>query len=67
MTDLEHLLLSLQSRFGGEAAEGIYIRQDGKDWLNDRAKLVRPEFLQAIEEHWMNHRLKKNLLAGATA
>ena len=67
LTDLEGLLLSLRSRFGGEAAEGIYVRQDGNDWLNGRAKLVRPEFLQAIQEHWMNHRLKKNLLVGAMA
>src|ERR1017187_8569907 len=64
LTDLESLLLSLQSRFGSEAVEGIYVRQDGNDWLYDRAKLVRPEFLQAIEEHWMSHKLKKNLVAG---
>lgn len=67
LNQLEDLVRSLRSRFGNEAAEGIYVRQDGEDWLTDRAKLVRPEFLQTIEEHWMNHKLQKNQLAGANA
>ena len=67
LTDLERLLLSLRSRFGGEAAEGIYVRRDESEWLTGRAKLVRPEFLQAIEEHWTSHTLRKNMLARAKA
>src|SRR5258708_12456090 len=41
LKDLERLLLCLRSRFGGEAAEGIYVRQDESEGLNDRANRAR--------------------------
>jgi ATP-dependent RNA circularization protein (DNA/RNA ligase family) len=59
---LENLLLSLHSHFGDQLAEGLYLRKDKGDWLQKRAKLVRSEFLQAIEEHWTTRALEKNLL-----
>lgn len=48
--------------------EGVYLRCDAGEWLLGRAKLVRPEFVQAIEEHWSSRPLERNLLAprGAT-
>lgn len=62
LRDLESLLLPLHSHFGDQLAEGLYLRKDKGDWLQDRAKLVRSEFLQSIGEHWSAHMLEKNLL-----
>lgn len=54
-------LLSI-SRLSDTPAEGIYLRFDEGDWLGQRAKLVRPEFIQSIEEHWSRRRIKPNRL-----
>lgn len=42
--------------------EGIYIRQDQGDYLLRRAKLVRPGFIQNIDEHWSKKEMKVNKL-----
>lgn len=55
--EVEQLLAS-QSRFGDCPIEGVYLRLDenspdrssGETYLEDRCKLVRPEFQQAIVE-----------------
>lgn len=52
-----------QSHFGITPAEGLYLRYDDGDWLGNRAKLVRPSFIQAIDEHWSSRPLEANLLA----
>ena len=44
-------------------AEGLYVRRDEDDRLVARAKLVRPEFVQAIGEHWSRRVLRTNALA----
>ena len=49
-----------QSRYGSSQAEGIYLRHDEGDWLVSRAKLVRAEFIQTIEEHWTRSKLQTN-------
>ena len=56
-------LLSRASAVGGRSVEGIYIRADEGDWLKDRAKIVRAEFTQAIEEHWSKRRMERNRVA----
>jgi ATP-dependent RNA circularization protein (DNA/RNA ligase family) len=43
--------------------EGLYVRRDQGEFLKARAKLVRPEFIQAIEEHWSSRPLQRNALA----
>jgi hypothetical protein len=64
--DLEGLRTLLgQSRVGDVPAEGIYLRVDEGDWLAARAKLVRPEFVQSIGEHWSHRKLESNQLAAA--
>ncbi|MFH0809840.1 MAG: RNA ligase family protein [Pseudomonadota bacterium] len=55
-----------KSRLGDEPAEGLYLRFDDGDWLQQRAKIVRPEFLQSIEEHWSRSGIKPNRLSQAT-
>ena len=52
-----------QSHFGNAPAEGLYLRYDDGDWLGNRAKLVRPSFIQAIDEHWSSRSLEVNRLA----
>lgn len=51
-----------RSRFGASPAEGLYLRHDDGDWLGRRAKLVRPDFIQGIGEHWSRRPLDFNRL-----
>lgn len=62
-SNLENLksLLST-SRVGNQPAEGLYLRIDDRQHLIKRAKLVRAEFMQTIQEHWSRKPLKPNKL-----
>jgi ATP-dependent RNA circularization protein (DNA/RNA ligase family) len=42
--------------------EGIVIRRENANWLEQRAKLVRADFTQAIESHWRSRALQWNRL-----
>eukprot|EP00288_Rhodomonas_lens_P014587 CAMPEP_0177705408 /NCGR_PEP_ID=MMETSP0484_2-20121128/8691_1 /TAXON_ID=354590 /ORGANISM="Rhodomonas lens, Strain RHODO" /LENGTH=961 /DNA_ID=CAMNT_0019216831 /DNA_START=63 /DNA_END=2948 /DNA_ORIENTATION=+ len=46
----------------GTPVEGVYIRVDDEAgmWLERRCKLVRPDFIQGIETHWMSKNLVRN-------
>ncbi|MCC7461807.1 MAG: DNA ligase, partial [Gammaproteobacteria bacterium] len=56
------------SRYRAGPIEGFVIRRETPDWLLDRAKLVHPEFVQGIDEHWRRRRIEWNRLAhGATS
>lgn len=59
-----HDLVNLmgQSRLGSQLAEGLYLRVDQRARLQQRAKLVRPEFIQAITTHWSRSAMKTNRL-----
>lgn len=60
-------LLSGTSRVGEGAMEGVVVRQESGGFTTARAKLVRAEFAQAIDEHWSRGPLRRNKLAeGAT-
>jgi len=60
---LEELIELLgQSHFGDAPAEGLYLRFDDGNWLAQRAKLVRPDFIQSIEKHWSRGPLRVNRL-----
>lgn len=54
-------LLSL-SKLTDQPAEGIYLRIDHGEWLEQRAKLVRPAFIQAVEQHWSRSDIRPNRL-----
>jgi hypothetical protein len=58
-------LISLMgtSRLTEGPMEGIYLRCDQGDWLEERAKIVRLEFVEGIDRHWSEESLKKNALA----
>jgi ATP-dependent RNA circularization protein (DNA/RNA ligase family) len=57
------LLLNAQSQFRDGSIEGLVIRSEGEDLSVARAKLVRPDFSQAIQEHWSSRPLSWNRLA----
>ncbi len=50
------------SRLCDKPAEGIYLRFDQEDWLKQRAKLVRSEFIQSVGWHWTRGGIKINQL-----
>jgi ATP-dependent RNA circularization protein (DNA/RNA ligase family) len=50
------------SKLSVQPAEGIYLRFDQDDWLAQRAKLVRPAFIQAVEQHWSRSAIRPNRL-----
>lgn len=51
------------SRLTDSLVEGLYVRQEDERRLVNRAKLVRAEFVQTIEEHWSKRALEMNQLA----
>jgi ATP-dependent RNA circularization protein (DNA/RNA ligase family) len=60
LPELKRLLERTKSRVGTGPAEGLYIRRESSERLLARAKLVRPDFLQQIEEHWLQRPLQRN-------
>jgi ATP-dependent RNA circularization protein (DNA/RNA ligase family) len=58
----EALQLISTSQLSDQPAEGIYLRFDQGDWLAQRAKLVRPAFIQAVEQHWSRSAIRPNRL-----
>ena len=50
------------SQLSDQPAEGIYLRLDQDGWLAQRAKLVRPAFIQAVEQHWSRSAIRANRL-----
>ncbi len=60
VSEIENLLT--QSNISDEPAEGLYLRIDQGDWLLKRAKLVRPSFIQSVEDHWSRSGIKPNQL-----
>lgn len=60
-------LLAKRSRVGDEFVEGVVVRSESGGFTTGRAKLVRAEFTQAINEHWSKNPLRRNgLAAGGT-
>lgn len=59
---LELNSLLSKSHLSDKLAEGLYLRFDQGDWLEQRAKLVRPAFIQSVEQHWSRSGIKANRL-----
>lgn len=60
LVELSELLS--KSQLSDKSAEGLYLRFDQGDWLAQRAKLVRPAFIQSVEQHWSRSDMKANRL-----
>jgi ATP-dependent RNA circularization protein (DNA/RNA ligase family) len=52
-----------QSKLSEHPTEGLYLRFDQGAWLAQRAKLVRPAFIQSVEQHWSRSAIKPNRLS----
>lgn len=65
LAEVEALVMTGTSRFGATPLEGVIVRREGAAFLEQRAKLVRPDFTQAIGEHWRSRRIEWNAIARA--
>jgi ATP-dependent RNA circularization protein (DNA/RNA ligase family) len=61
-TFIELKKLLSRSQLSSKPAEGLYLRIDQGDWLVQRAKLVRPAFIQSVGQHWSQMSIKPNML-----
>ena len=57
---LKELLATATSRYRHGALEGLVIRRESSEWCEARAKLVRPDFTQAIDMHWRKRAIEWN-------
>jgi ATP-dependent RNA circularization protein (DNA/RNA ligase family) len=48
------------SHYRTGALEGVVIRRESADWCEARAKLVLPDFTQAIDTHWRKRAIEWN-------
>lgn len=60
---LKHRVKTVPSAYRDGACEGLYLRQENDDRLLQRAKLVHPDFVQNIGEHWRRRALRLNQIA----
>lgn len=60
LAELTRWLSAEPSRYRAGAVEGCVIRKETADWLLARAKLVHPEFVQGMGEHWRRRRIEWN-------
>ena len=66
---LKLLVKNTSSRYRIGPLEGVVIRRESSDWCEARAKLVRPDFTQAIDTHWRKRAIEWNCVdysAGAS-
>jgi len=59
--DLLALLNSPSAYRHSGMVEGVYLRIDNDRFNVARGKLVRPDFIQGIEDHWMTLKLEENI------
>lgn len=63
---LKKLVTDTASRYRTGALEGVVIRRESVDWCEARAKLVRPDFTQAIDTHWRKRALDWNRIVNSS-
>ena len=54
------MMLDTPSYYREGNLEGLVLRQEKGEWLHRRAKLVRPEFVQSLDEHWSRRSFQWN-------
>lgn len=62
LPELKQIVLQSSSAYRQGSCEGIYLRREDADWLVSRTKLVHPDFVQGMGEHWRSHTLRWNRL-----
>ena len=61
--ELTEWVNSHRSHYREGSLEGVVVRHEDDDWLLNRGKLVRPDFVQSIEEHWRSRALQWNRIS----
>lgn len=56
---IEHVQ-NTPSHYRNGPLEGLVIRRESADWCEARAKIVRADFTQAIEQHWRKRAIEWN-------
>jgi ATP-dependent RNA circularization protein (DNA/RNA ligase family) len=59
---LKQMIATATSSYRNGECEGIYLRHEDENWLISRAKLVHPDFVQRIGDHWRSRSLRWNVL-----
>jgi ATP-dependent RNA circularization protein (DNA/RNA ligase family) len=62
MEQLRNMVVREESCFRSGEVEGLMIRKEDAVWLKARAKLVHPDFTQAIAGHWRARPIEWNSL-----
>ncbi|MBV6447964.1 RNA ligase family protein [Nitrosomonas sp.] len=57
---LKQLVTTTLSHYRSGPLEGVVIRRESPNWCEARAKLVRPDFIQAIDIHWRKRAIEWN-------
>lgn len=60
LLDLLEIINYTKSRFRSGNLEGVIVRQENYNWCEARAKIVRPDFTQTIDEHWSRRKIEWN-------
>lgn len=60
VAELRQLVTATPSNYRTGALEGLVIRRESAEWCEARAKLVRPDFTQAIDTHWRKRAIEWN-------
>lgn len=60
LKELERIVLERPSRYRDGPLEGVVVRRESDGWCEARAKMVRPDFTQAIEQHWRKRAIEWN-------
>lgn len=68
VAEVERLVRELPSRYrGGGVLEGVVVRRENEFWCEARAKLVRPDFVQTIDDHWRKRAIEWNRIDWSAA
>lgn len=60
LSALKQLVANTPSRYRSGALEGLVVRLESPERCEARAKLVRPDFTQAIDTHWRRRAIEWN-------
>jgi ATP-dependent RNA circularization protein (DNA/RNA ligase family) len=66
VTALKQLVVTKQSHYREGPLEGVVIRRESPEWCEARAKLVRPDFTQAIDTHWRKRTIEWNRIVNSS-
>lgn len=66
LSALKQLVGTTPSHYRPGPLEGVVVRRESSEWCEARAKLVRPDFTQAIGTHWRKRAIEWNRIDYST-